>query len=265
DLDRGQLDGAAVPDHVVEAAVAQQLWRELLRTLLTDEVEHHLRTACGEVVDRAGDRLVVGHLHGVVGAQVAGELHRLLALLQHGHRAGGQRLEHLDADVSQPAGADHDGVRPGHQVCSRLAYSVVGGQSGVRERCDVGRLQRLVQLDHGAGVGAQLLGHPTVDVQAGEGGVLAVRIIPGAARSAQPAAGQRVHDHRIPGGYVGHRGPDLAHPAGVLVTEDVGQLRVLDLFPLAFDDVQVGAAHARSADVDDHVPRAGDLGVGHVL
>src|SRR5699024_12149710 len=106
---------------------------------------------------------------------------------------------------------------------------------------------------------------PTVDVQAGEGGVLAVRIIADAARSAQPAAGQRVHDHRIPGGHVGHRGPDLTHPAGVLVSEDVGQLRMLDLFPLALDDVQVGAAHTGGADVHDHVPRAVDLRVGRIF
>ena len=42
-----------------------------------------------------------------------------------------------------------------------------------------------------------------------------------------------------------HGRPDLVHPAGVLVTDRVGQRHAHRLGPLALDDVQVGAAHAR--------------------
>ena len=68
-----------------------------------------------------------------------------------------------------------------------------------------------------------------------------------------------------PGCDVADGAAHLAHPAGVLVAEDVRQPGVLDGFPLPLDDVQVGAAQARRPDLDDHVPRPGDLGLGDVV
>src|SRR6266566_3713240 len=106
--------------------------------------------------------------------------------------------------------------------------------------------------------GAQVLGHPAVAVEAWERAVAAVHVLARAASTAQPAGGCRVQDHGVTDLHAGDRGADRVHPARILVTERVRKRDPHRLGPLTLDDVQVGAAHAGSADLHDHVERALD-------
>ena len=82
---------------------------------------------------------------------------------------------------------------------------------------------------------------------------------PAPARPAEPARDERVDDHGVADLDVGHAGADLVHPARVLVAGHVGEHDAGLLRPLAFLDVQVGAAQPRGADLHDHVERPEDL------
>ena len=121
--------------------------------------------------------------------------------------------------------ADDDAAVAGRQTPGRLGRGVVGGQAGVGQRGDVGRLQRVVDLDDAARRGLQILGVATVGVDAGEFVGLAMHVVAGAAGAAQPAGDQRVQDHLVALGDVGHRRADGVHPAGVFVADRVRQLR----------------------------------------
>jgi len=74
-----------------------------------------------------------------------------------------------------------------------------------------------------------------------------------------------MQDHGVASLDVRHRGTDLVHPASVLMAERVGKLRAHGCVPLTFHDVQVGAAHPSAADLDDHVERANDRWLWHLL
>ena len=74
-----------------------------------------------------------------------------------------------------------------------------------------------------------------------------------------------MQDHRVAHCDVGDAVPDRMDPAGVLVPDDVGQLGVHRLGPVAVHDVQVGAAHTRTTDLDDDVQRALELRFGDVV
>ena len=84
---------------------------------------------------------------------------------------------------------------------------------------------------------------------------VAVHVVAAPAGAAQPARDERVADDRVADLDVGDAGADLVDPAGVLVAGDVGQLDAGLLRPLAFLDVQIGAAEAGGADLDDDVER----------
>ena len=167
--------------------------------------------------------------------------------------------------MAQPAGADDDGACAGVEDRRRLLDRVVGGEPGVRQRCDVLRVQRRVELDDRPRGGLQQLGEPAVRRDARERVVRAVHVVARAARAAQAAGDERVHDDRVADGDVRHRGADLVDPAGVLVPEDVGQLHAALLGPLALLHVQVGAAQPGAADAHDDVVRPGDLRLGDLL
>jgi hypothetical protein len=94
-----------------------------------------------------------------------------------------------------------------------------------------------------------------VGVQAGKRAVLAVHVLTLPAAEAEPAGSQRVDDHGIAAPHAPDSVPDRLDPAGVLMAERVGQLRLEDVLPDPLDDVQVGAAEARAADPHDHVMR----------
>ena len=106
-----------------------------------------------------------------------------------------------------------------------------------------------------------LLGHAAINIDAGERTLEAMHVVAGAARAAQAAGDERMDHHRVADGDMADRGTDRMHPAAILMAERIGQRYVGLFLPLAFDDVQVGAAKAGAADLDDHVMRIGDLGI----
>jgi hypothetical protein len=94
--------------------------------------------------------------------------------------------------------------------------------------------------------------------------VLAVHVVAEPACPTQPAGDQRVQDHLVTDGHIGHCVTDGMHPSGVLVSDGVRQFDPGLGLPLAFQDMEVGAADAGAADPDDDVERAVDLGLGYV-
>ena len=83
-------------------------------------------------------------------------------------------------------------------------------------------------------------------------------IVARTAGAAQPTGDQRMRDHLVTHGDVGDRVADGVHPPGVLVTYRVRQLNAGLLLPLSFQDVNIGAAHPRTADLHNDVQRAFD-------
>src|SRR5215207_8348597 len=251
DLDGRDLDDPAVADHEVRPGPPGHLPGVLLGSHLAD-------VAAGQLLDPV-DVAAVGD-HAVVGADRLGELEGLGAAVDNDDGGGAERGQDLDGDVAEAAGPDdHTGgarIQQGHG----LADGVVGGQAGVGQGGHVGRLELGVDLDHRPGPGPQELGHAAVAVEAGEEAVDAVHVVAGPAVATEPAGRLGVEDDRVAGGDVGDGRADLVDPAGVLVAEGVGQRRVgVQLVPLAQVEVDVGPAHARPADLDDHVVGALDL------
>src|SRR5919107_373051 len=237
DLPRDHVDGRdvdvlPVADDVVEAAVLNHRHAVLDGALLADEVD-----------DRLGPRAVGELLHGldvrgpldldrVVGAQLARQLERLLVRVDDDDLGRRVRLEALDADVAEPARADHDALRPGAEHGDRLLHGVDRGQARVGQRGDLGRLELRVELHDRPRAREQEVREAAVAVDARERAVLAVHVVARAARTAQPARDERVDDHRVADLDVRHRRADLVHPPGVLVAGRVGQLHLGLLGPL---------------------------------
>ena len=163
--------------------------------------------------------------HGVVRAELLGELERVRVAVHHDDPGRGQRGQALDADVAEAARADHHAGGARVEQRDGLADRVVGGDAGVGEGGDVLGLGLRVELDAGPGRGEQVLGHAAVAATGRGTAVLAVHVVAGPAGAAQPAGRGRVQDDRVADGHVGDRRADLVHPAGVLVAEDVGQRR----------------------------------------
>src|SRR5215469_7924198 len=264
DVQGRDVELAAVADDEVGAGLAGHLPPVVLGSPLGDEVKHHVGAgAAGQVLDRV-DLTAVGD-HGVVRAQLLGELERVGVAVHHDDLGGGERGQALDADVAEPARADHDAAGARVEQRDGLADRMVGGDAGVGERGHVLRLGRRVELDAGPGRGEQVLGHAAVARQAGELAVGAVHVVAGPAGAAEATGGGGMQDDGIADGHVGDRGADLVHPARVLVAQDVGQRRVHRRVPLTLHDVQVGAAHAGPADLHDDVERAAPGGLGYLV
>ena len=160
---------------------------------------------------------------------------------------------------SPPAPITHAG-RARVEQRDRLADRVVGGDAGVGQGGDVLRLGRGSSLTQARAEVSRYSAIPPSRVKPGERCCSTQCMScrpgrPGTARRSASGAGSRC---RRPD--VGHRGADLVHPAGVLVADRVGQRRVHRRVPLALDDVQVGAADAGAADLDD--TSSGPLTVG---
>src|ERR1700722_9337217 len=264
DVEGRDRDRAAVADDEVGPARRGHVPGVHLGALLGHEVEHDLRAlAAGELLDRV-DVGAVGD-DGVGGTKLLGQLERVGVAVDDDDVRRRQRGEALDADVSEAAGADDDGGGAGVEQRQRLADGVVGGDPGVGEGGDIPRLGGGVELDARPGGREQVLGHSAVGRQAGEGRVLAVHVVARPARVAQAAGRGGGEDDGVADRDVGDGGADLAHPAGVLMAEDVGQRGAHRRVPLAFDDVQVGAAAAGAADLDDHVERVSDRRLGDLV
>src|SRR5690349_4126706 len=139
DVQRRDLDRAAVADHEVRAGRPRHREAVLLGALLGDEVEHDVGAlALGEVLDR-GDLVTVAD-HGVIRAQLLGELEGVRVAVDHDDLRRGQRGQALDADMPEAAGPDDDRGRARREQRYGLAHGVVRGDAGVGERGDVLRL-----------------------------------------------------------------------------------------------------------------------------
>src|SRR5450631_3020581 len=92
-----------------------------------------------------------------------------------------------------------------------------------------------------------------------------MHIMSGAAGKTETAGHKRMHDNGVANRNMRDRRTDGMHPAGILVPERVGQRDVGLLFPLTFDDVQIGAAQSRAADAHDYVKRPADLRIGDLF
>ena len=265
EVQRRGLELAAVADDGHVAVGRGHRPGVLLGALLGHEVEDDLGAlALGELLDRLD--VVAVRQHGLVGADLLGERQRVRVAVDDDDLGGGEGGEALDADVAQPSRALHDRGRARVQQRHRLADRVVGRDTGVGERRDVLRLRLGLELHAGPCAGAQVLRHAAVVAgQAGEVVVGALHVLAAPTRRAQPARGERVQDHGVADLDVRDPVADLVDPAGVLVADDVGQLRVHRGRPVAVDDVQVGAAHAGATDLDDHVQRTLELRLRDVV
>ena len=161
-------------------------------------------------------------LYRRVGADLAGQRERLLGRVDDDDLGRGHRLEALDPDVAEPAGADHDRLGARLQHRDRLLDGVDRGQAGVGQRGDVLGLKG-IDLDHRARARLQQLGEAAVTVDPGKRAVEAVHVVADPAGPAEAAGDERVHDHRVADFDVGHAGADLVDPAGVLVAGRVWQ------------------------------------------
>ena len=248
---------AAVPDDEVGAGPARSSRSRPARRPARRRSRARRRRRAPPVRSMTASTWSPSATHRVVGAELLGQLERVGVAVDDDDLGRGQRGQALDADVAEAAGADHDArgarvaaagyalrtawyaVMPA-SASAATSFGWVDGSSFTQARAEVSRYSAIPPS----------LSSP--------GNVLfdAVHVVAGPAGPAQPAGRRRVQDHRVADGHVGHRGADLVHPAGVLVADRVGQRRAHRLGPLALDDVQVGAAHAGAADLDDHVERA---------
>src|SRR5699024_3824105 len=103
------------------------------------------------------------------------------------------------------------------------------------------------------------------DLHPGELRVRTVHVVTRSAGTAEPTGHQGMQDHGIARDDVRNGRADLTHPTGVLVTDDVRQLRRHLVSPLALDDMQVGTAHSGGTDLDEHVERVRDPRIRHLV
>src|SRR6266516_122995 len=186
DVQGRDAEGPAVADDEVRAGAPGHREPVLLGALLGDEVEDDLGAgSVGEVPDRV-DLAAVGD-HGVLRAQLLGQLQRVRVAVHDDDRGRGQRRQALDADVAEPARADQHARGARVEQRDGLPHGVVRGDPGVGERGDVLRLGLRVEPDAGPGRGEQELGHPAVAGQAGERAGGAVHVLAGSAGPAQAA------------------------------------------------------------------------------
>ena len=102
----GTCELAAVADDVVRAAGRGHREALVLRALLGDEVEHDVGArAVGQLL-HGGDLRAVGD-DRVVRAELLGQLQRVRVAVDDDDLRRGERGQALDADVAEPAGADH--------------------------------------------------------------------------------------------------------------------------------------------------------------
>src|SRR4051812_24701248 len=146
DVDRRDVDVLAVADDVVEAAVLDHRDAVLDGALLADEVDDRLRAvAVGELLHRLDVRGALD-LDRVVGAELAGELEGRLGRVDDDDLRRRVGLEALDADVAEAARADDHALRAGAEDRDRLLHRVDRREPRVRQRGDVRRVERRIQL-----------------------------------------------------------------------------------------------------------------------
>ena len=145
--------------------------------------------------------------------------------------------------------------RPRRRAVSRRTERAIADQSRAQQRRSLDVAERAVDGKAEPRVGDGVLGVATVDVIAGESRAVAQILAPGravparAARPAEPGDADAFPDaDRL------HPGSGLDHLTDDLVARDQRQLR---MGQLAVDHVQVGAAQAARADLDQHLSTRG--------
>ena len=232
----GTLIVLAVADDVVVAGVAQHGHALLDRAALADEVDDRLGAlAVGQSRARCRRACRRRPRCGRRRARSASARPSRVAV-DDDDLGGGHRLRHWIPMCPRPPAPMTTARVPGYRSGDRLLDRVVGGKPGVGERGDVLRAASAGRaLRPSARSGRAGIGEPAVADRCRGRRVLAVHVVAGAARAAQPAGDQGVQDDRVADRDVGDRGADLLDPAGVLVTERVGQLDAGLLGPLTLD------------------------------
>src|SRR5712691_1332209 len=125
DVERRDVHRAAVADHVVRAGPPGHREPVVLRALLGHEVEDDVGARpAGQLLHR-GDLPAVGH-HGVLRAELLGELERVRIAVDHDDPGGGQR-----GDVLRPGLRVVLDARPRRRQ-QVLGHAAVAGQAGER-------------------------------------------------------------------------------------------------------------------------------------
>lgn len=119
-------------------------------------------------------------------------------------------------------------------------------------RRDLGGLRPRGQRDQRALVDEDVVREAAVAGQAREAVALAEEVVAASARNAEPARECRIHEDRIADLGGRHVVSDGVHPTCALVSEHDRRLESCRLH-LSLDRVQVGRAHAGTADAYDDV------------
>src|ERR1700722_17288057 len=167
--------------------------------------------------------------------------------------------------MAEAASADDDGVFAREQMARRLLGRAICGQAGVRVRRYVFRRQRLRQLDQRALAGQQIFRIAAIRVDARKAAALSVHVVATPAGQTMAARDKRVANDCVADLHPLDAFADFLDPSCVFVAHDVGKIDVDLAAPDTLDDVQVSAAHAGSADPDDHLRRTVNSRVRDVL
>ena len=151
-----------------------------------DEVDDRFGAAPAGLGQHRLDLAAVG-LDEVMRAAGLGEFERFFRSVDDDDLRGAQRGEHLDADMSKAARADHDDILAGQQMTRGLLGRAIGGQSRVRIGSDILRGERLRQFDERALTCQQVLRVTAIGVDAGEGTVERMHVVAAPARQAMAA------------------------------------------------------------------------------
>ena len=176
-------------------------------------------------------------------------------------RPASEHADELEPDVTDPTDADDRRGRARGETRKQLLDGVVGGDSRVGVRRDLGRIDALRQPDQRPLVDEHVLGEAPVSRQPRELVALAVDVEPASAGHADAAAVRGMDEHGVADRRRRHVVADRMHPAGVLVAEDDRQRQAGGLHEPVLG-MKVGRADPGPADLDDDAPRAGRLGLG---
>src|SRR6266404_6742436 len=195
----------------------------------------------------------------MVRTALLGEIERLVGAVDHNDFRRTERRENLDANMPKSAGANHRDIFARQQMAGRFLGGAIGGQPGVGVWSDIFRRQRLGQLDEGALAREQVLRVTAVCVDTRKRTIQCVHVIAAPASQAMPAGHQRMTNDAVANLYALDARPDRLDPAGIFMTHDVRKFDVNLTAPNAFDNMQICATDARTADTYDHVHRARNL------
>src|SRR5690606_8356420 len=124
DVDGRHVQATAVPDDVVRPGAAQHADTGFDGGAFAHEIEDGFGAVAGGEVE---DLLRFGAVgdDGRVRADLLGQIQRIRGTVDDDDARGRHRLQDLDADVPEPAGADHHGGVAGTQDRGGLARGVV--------------------------------------------------------------------------------------------------------------------------------------------